>query len=179
MSVCYRFLICFATISFVIVLISNRNTVDDYVYKINNKIRSQNENKLELNHRNEIIGQTDDQKRGKEEDKNKIKQREEAQKVEEAKLIDAHLDKHVEHALVNGTIEHYHLYKGNLSKLESMECRLPDLNPWNDYALPYINKGRDRMWGCAVTYERITYLKEGKIYLTKEEIGNGTRCIYK
>ncbi|CAD5221623.1 unnamed protein product [Bursaphelenchus okinawaensis] len=67
----------------------------------------------------------------------------------------------------------------NLSRVEAMECRLPDLDPWHEKALSYINKGRDRMYGCVVTYTQGTFLKNGKIEMTPEEAGNGTSCLFR
>ncbi|CAD5228129.1 unnamed protein product [Bursaphelenchus xylophilus] len=74
---------------------------------------------------------------------------------------------------------HEGLVHRNLSKVEAMECRLPDLDPWNEKALYYINKGRDRMYGCVGTYTQGTFMKNGKVMLTAEEIGNSTQCLFR
>lgn len=62
--------------------------------------------------------------------------------------------------------------------VEYLECRLPFLDPWDDYALPFIDRTIDPLKGCKVTFTPITYLKQGRIFLIEKEKEQKTKCEY-
>ncbi|CAD5205417.1 unnamed protein product [Bursaphelenchus okinawaensis] len=63
--------------------------------------------------------------------------------------------------------------------VEEMECKLPDLDPWHEKALPYINKTSNPLDGCIASFTEITYIKDGKVRLNKTLDTEGIRCYFR
>lgn len=67
----------------------------------------------------------------------------------------------------------------NQTKAESLECRLPLLDPWNWHVLPFLNEQRDPMRDCKPSFHPLTRLEAGKVVLTEEERKKGTECRFR
>ncbi|CAD5205416.1 unnamed protein product [Bursaphelenchus okinawaensis] len=78
----------------------------------------------------------------------------------------------------NTNDQNYNSYQNKI-KLEELECKLPDLDPWHEKALPHINKNSNPLDGCVVNFTEFTYIKDGKVRLNKTLDTKGTRCYFR
>ncbi|KAH7698649.1 Protein R03G8.3, partial [Aphelenchoides avenae] len=64
-------------------------------------------------------------------------------------------------------------------KLRLMECRLPDVDPWDYQVQYYLDPLRDPMKNCSKNYTQITWMSRGYVVLNETYKKNGTKCDFR